>query len=111
MTAYQFNNSDINLIETIAAQLEAQKDNTKACEFYERLVDLEPNNTNALEKLAQFRNSIGDYRGAFEYIDRIREISPSNRFVIENFENYKDRAENGISFIKILKNIFGKRMG
>ena len=69
MIAYQFNNKSIELIETIANLLEVLKDNTKACEFYERLIELEPKNTSALEKLAVFRDSIGDYRGAFEYIE------------------------------------------
>ncbi len=36
MTAYQYDNSNIDLIETIAVQLEGMKDFTKACEFYEK---------------------------------------------------------------------------
>ena len=111
MIAYQFNNSDINLIETIAVQLESAKDFTKASEFYERLVDLEPNNTNALEKLAQFRDSIGDYKGAFEYIDKLKAIAPRNNFIADNYEAYQNRAENGGGFASFFKSIFGKRMG
>ncbi|MBE7702470.1 MAG: hypothetical protein E7Z89_00310 [Cyanobacteria bacterium SIG28] len=110
MTAYQFNNKDIELIETIAVQLEGLKDYTKACEFYERLVDLEPNNTNALQKLAIFRDSIGDYAGAFEYIDKLKSYDPRNTFVKDNYEAYKDRVENGSGFMNFIKSIFGKRM-
>ena len=66
----KFNNKNVELIETIAVLLEVLKDTTKACEFYERLVDLEPKNTNALQKLAEFRDSIGDYTQAFDYIDK-----------------------------------------
>ena len=111
MTAFQFNNKDVDLIETIAVQLEGMKDITKACEFYERLIELDPKNINALEKLANFRDSIGDYRMAFEYIERLKEIDPRNQFVSDNFEAYKDRAENGGSFMSFFKSIFGKRMG
>ncbi len=111
MTAYQFNNEDIELIETIAVQLEALKDNTKACEFYERLVELEPKNINALQKLAKFRDSIGDYTMAFEYIEKLKQVDPRNEFANENYEDYKNRAENGGSFMSFFKNIFGKRMG
>lgn len=111
MTAYQFDNGDVNLIETIANLLEVLKDQTKACEFYERLVEIEPNNASALEKLAIFRNSIGDYRGAFEYMDRLKSVAQRNQFVLDNYEAYKDRAENGGSFMSFLKSIFGKRMG
>ena len=108
MTAYQFNNKDIDLIETIASQLEGLKDNTKACEFYERLVELEPNNSNALQKLAIFRDSIGDYSGAFDYISRLKAADPRNQFVAENFESFKERAENGSGFMSFIKNFFGK---
>ena len=110
MTAYQFNDRDADLIETIATQLEAEKDTTKACEFYEKLIELEPNNTSALQKLAIFRDSIGDYRGAFEYIETLKSIDPRNQFVINNYDSYKDRAENGGSFMSFFKSIFGKRM-
>ena len=108
MTAYQFNNKDIDLIETIASQLEGLKDNTKACEFYERLVELEPNNSNALQKLAIFRDSIGDYSGAFDYISRLKAADPRNQFVAENFESFKERAENGSGFMSFIKNFFRK---
>ena len=110
MTAFQFNNKDVDLIETIAVQLEGMKDVTKACEFYERLIELEPKNINALQKLASFRESIGDYRMAFEYIEKLKEVDPRNQFVSDNFDAYKDRAENGVSFLSFLKSIFGKRM-
>ena len=103
MTAYQFNNKDIDLIETIASQLEGLKDNTKACEFYERLVELEPSNSNALQKLAIFRDSIGDYSGAFDYIERLKEIDSRNQFVNDNYEDFKNRYENGGSFMQFIK--------
>lgn len=111
MTAYQFNNTDIELIETIAIQLEALKDQTKACEFYERLVELEPKNINALRKLAVFRDSIGDYGTAFEYMEKLKQVDPRSQFVNENYDGYKDRAENGGGFMNFFKSIFGKRMG
>lgn len=111
LTAYQFNNQDSELIETIAVQLEGLKDYTKACEFYEKLVDLEPKNSNALQKLAVFRDSIGDYIGAMEYMDRLKEADPRNSFVSENYEKFKDRAENGGGLAVFFKNIFGRRMG
>ena len=108
MTAYQFNNKDIDLIETIASQLEGLKDNTKACEFYERLVELEPSNSNALQKLAIFRDSIGDYSGAFDYISKLKTVDARNQFVSENYESFKERAENGCGFMSFIKNFFGK---
>ena len=109
LTAYQYNTNNIEIIETIAAQLEANKDITKACEFYEKLVELEPQNANALQKLAMFRNSIGDNTMAFEYIEKLKNIAPRNQFVIDNYESYKELYENGGSFISFFKNLFGKK--
>ena len=105
MTAYQFNNKDTELIETIAVQLEGLKDYTKACEFWERLSELEP-----LQKLAIFRDSIGDYTGAMDYMERLREADPRNQFVLDNYSKFQDRAENGGGIAQFLKSIFGKRM-
>lgn len=70
LTAYRFNDKDVDLIETIAALLEAEGDKTKASEFYERLADVDPKNRLALEKIAEFRESIGDNYGAIEYMER-----------------------------------------
>ncbi len=110
LTAYRFNDKDIDLIETIAALLEAEGDKTKASEFYERLADVDPKNKLALQKLAEFRESIGDNYGALEYMDRLKEIDPRNQFVMDNYEKIKDVAENG-GFMSFMKKIFGKRMG
>lgn len=110
MTAYQFNNKNAELIETIATQLEGLKDYTKACEFWEKLVELEPRNSNALQKLAVFRDSIGDYTGAMEYMDRLKEVDPRNQFVLDNYTKFQDRAENGGGLAPFFKSIFGKRM-
>lgn len=110
LTAYRFNDKDIDLIETIATLLEAEGDKTKASEFYERLADVDPKNKLALQKLAEFRESIGDNYGALEYMDRLKEIDPRNQFVMDNYEKIKDVAENG-GFMSFMKKIFGKRMG
>ena len=111
LTAYRFNDSNVDLIETIAALLEAEGDKTKAAEFYERLSDVDPKNRLALEKLTEFRKSIGDYSGAFEYVEKLKSIDSRNKYVLENYENLKDKYENGSGFIQFIKSIFGKRMG
>ena len=110
LTAYRYDDKDVDLIETIAALLEAEGDKTKASEFYERLADVDPKNKLALQKLAEFRESIGDNYGAIEYMDRLKEIDPRNQFVNDNYAKIKDAAENG-GLMSIFKKIFGKRMG
>ena len=111
LTAYRFNDKDVDLIETIAALLEAEGDKTKASEFYERLADVDPKNRLALEKIAEFRESIGDNYGAIEYMERLKEIDPRNQFVKDNYEKIKNSAENGIGFVQFFKKIFGNKMG
>ena len=110
MTAYRFKNDDIPLVETIAALLEAQKDSTKASEFYERLIDIEPNNSHALEKLAEFRESIGDIGGALDYIEKLKSVDPRNQYVQDNYERLQNGGGNGDGIIGFLKSIFGNRM-
>ena len=110
LTAYRFNDKDVDLIETIAALLEAEGDKTKASEFYERLADVDPKNRLALEKIAEFRESIGDNCGAIEYMERLKEIDPRNQFLQDNYEKIKSIAENGTGFLQFLKKIFGNKM-
>lgn len=110
LTAYRFNDKDVDLIETIAALLEAEGDKTKASEFYERLADVDPKNRLALEKIAEFRESIGDNYGAIEYMERLKEIDPRNQFLQDNYEKIKSSAENGTGFLQFLKKIFGNKM-
>ena len=110
LTAYRFNDKDVDLIETIAALLEAEGDKTKASEFYERLADVDPKNRLALEKIAEFRESIGDNYGAIEYMERLKEIDPRNQFLQDNYEKIKSSAENGTGFLQFLKKIFGNKI-
>lgn len=110
LIAYRFNDKDVDLIETIAALLEAEGDKTKASEFYERLADVDPKNRLALEKIAEFRESIGDNYGAIEYMERLKEIDPRNQFLQDNYEKIKSSAENDTGFLQFLKKIFGNKM-
>lgn len=105
MTAYRFNDSDADLIETIAVLLETEGDKTKASEFYEKLLDIEPNNKTALQKLAEFRESIGDNRGAFDYIERLKTIDPRSSFVKENYDTYKEKSENEGNFLSFFSKL------
>lgn len=109
LTAYRFNDSDIDLIETIAALLETDGDKTKAAEFYEKLTDVDPNNSNALQKLAEFRDSIGDYSGALNYLERLKSVDSRNQYVMDNFERIKNKSENS-GFASFFKKIFGRTM-
>lgn len=111
LTAYRFNDTNVDLIESIAALLEIEGDKTKACEFYEKLSDVDKNNKLALEKLAEFRESIGDNYGALEYLERLKALDSRNEYVDKNYERVKNLVENGGGLMQFFKGIFGKRMG
>ena len=111
LTAYRFNNKDADLIETIASLLESDGDKTKAGEFYERLSDVDPKNTNALVKLVEFRESIGDKHGALEYLERLKKIDPRNEFVLKKYEKLEnDSSSDGDGLLSIFKNLFSGKM-
>ena len=44
-----------------------------------------------MEKLVEFRDSIGDNYGAREYMKRLKSLDPRNKFVEDNY----DRIQNG----------------
>ena len=108
MTAYRFKNDDVDLIETIAALLDSEGDKTKAAEFYERLADIAPRNTLALQKLAEFRESIGDNYGALEYLDKLKTVDPRNEYVAKNYERLQNYESGGL--MSLFKSIFGNKM-
>ena len=111
MTAYRFNNKDADLIETIAVLLESEGDKTKASEFYERLSEVDPKNTLALEKLVDFRDSIGDTYGAKEYLEKLMALDPRNKYAAENSERILNGSGIGSGgILSILKSIFGRKM-
>lgn len=65
--AHQLKEDDVELVASIANLMESLNDRNGAMEFYEKLINLEPNNKKALEKLAEFRMNFGDYSLAIEY--------------------------------------------
>ncbi len=60
MIAHQIDENNIDVIITIADTLD-KTDKNHSVEFYEKLLELQPNNKRALQKLAEFRDRIGDY--------------------------------------------------
>ena len=84
MQAYNAKSEDSVLVLTIAELLDEMKDRTHAAEFYEKLSNLEPNNKKALERLGEFRESIGDYKMSVEYFERLYEIDKRNSSILKS---------------------------
>lgn len=110
MLAYQLDNSNIELVTTIADLLDTM-DKNHSVEFYERLLELNPNSKRALQKLAEFRERIGDYNSMLQYMDRLKELEPNSPYIKQNYERILDRINNPTGFLEFLKNLFKGNMG
>lgn len=103
LTAHQLDEKNTEIITTIAEMLD-QTDKNRAVEFYEKLLALEPDNKQALQKLAEFRERIGDYVIMVDLIERLKKIDPHHPFVVENYDRMNELLTNPPSIIdNILK--------
>ncbi len=110
LNAFQINDKNIQVVESLAFLYDETNDKNKASEFFEKLLDLEPKNKTALEKLAKFRDYIGDYEGAVEYMERLAQIDPKNQYVALNLEKFKEKVENSGNIMYFFRNLFKGKM-
>ncbi len=78
LSAYQLNDSDADMVAMLANLLETSGEKHQAMEFYERLVELEPNNKTAMMKIAEYWEGNGDNRLAVEYLEKLLQADPRN---------------------------------
>jgi len=105
MIAHQIDENNIEVITTIADTLD-RVDKNHSVEFYEKLLELQPENKRALQKLAEFRDRIGDYIEMVEYLDKLKQIDPRNPYVIANYERANKMVTNPPSIIDNIMNFF-----
>ncbi len=110
MIAYQLDNTNIELVTTIADILDTT-DKNHSVEFYERLLELNPQSKRALQKLAEFRERIGDYNEMLRYMDRLKEIEPNNPYIKQNYDRIVDKINNPTSPLDFIKKLFRGTMG
>ena len=105
MIAHQIDENNIDVIITIADTLD-KTDKNHSVKFYEKLLELQPNNKRALQKLAEFRDRIGDYIEMVNYLDKLKQIDPRNPYVIANYERANQMVTNPPSIIDNIMNFF-----
>ena len=103
LNAYQIRDDDLDLLNSLSALLEEIGDKNHAMEVYERIIKLEPNNTKALEKLADFRNDIGDYRGECDFLEMWYEADKRNYDLIKRLAKIYEKLKNKPSAIEFYK--------
>ena len=110
MIAYQLDSNNIELVTTIADILDVE-DKNHSVEFYEKLLELNPNSKRALQKLAEFRERIGDYREMVNYMDRLKELEPNNPYIRNNYDRIQEKMNSETSPLDFIKKLFKGQMG
>lgn len=78
LNAVQIKDDDVNLLFELAELLTANKEIDHASEYYAKIIKIDPNNKEALQKLAAYRESIGDYQTQVAYLERITDPQGPN---------------------------------
>ena len=94
LNAYQLKGDDIDLLNTLAMLLEENNDRNHAMEFYERISKLDETDKKALEKLADFRESIGDYGMQAEYLLKLYKLDKRNSTVVRKLGEAYEKCHN-----------------
>ncbi len=94
LNAFGINNESADLAAVLASLHEETGDKHHAMEFYEKLVELEPENKTALEKLAKYRESIGDYRAQADYLEKLLEADKRNYTVMKDLGLAYEKLRN-----------------
>lgn len=94
LSAYQLNEGDPVLVRDIAELIEEMGDKTHAAEFWEKLINLEPNSKRALEKVADFREDIGDYRSEIEVLEKWYAFDNKSTVVLKKLAKSYEKIRN-----------------
>lgn len=101
LNAIQLKDDDVNLLFTIADMLTETGETNHAAEYYERIIKLEPNNKEALKKLAKFREGIGDYDMQAQYLQRIADTDPKDIAVLKELAKVYEKTKNNSKAVEI----------
>ena len=91
---FEEKNDDLELLNTLAVLLEESNDKNHAMEFYERIAKLDETDKKSLEKLAEFRESIGDYRMQAEYLLKLYHLDKRNALTVKKLGEAYDKLRN-----------------
>ncbi|MBR1460491.1 tetratricopeptide repeat protein [bacterium] len=87
LNAVQINDSDVNLMFEIAELLTANKEIDHASEYYAKIVKKDPKNKEALYKLAQYREGLGDYGMQISYLEKIVDVDSNDLKALKELAN------------------------
>lgn len=94
LNAYQMKGDDLNLLNTLAILLEESGDRNHAMELYEKISKLDETDKKSLQKLAEFRESIGDYRTQADYLLALYKLDKRNSTVVRKLGEAYEKSHN-----------------
>ena len=74
---------DPELIRELAQLLDDMGDKVQAAEFWQELIKLDDKDKKALERVAEFKNSIGAYKEELEILEKLYNLNKKNTIVIK----------------------------
>lgn len=101
LNAVQLKDDDIDLLFTLASLLTDTGETNHAAEYYEKIVELDPNNKEALRKLASFREGIGDYKMQVHYLEKIVDVDPKDLGALKDLARGYERIKSNKKAIEI----------
>lgn len=107
LNAVQLRADDVNVMFTLADLLTENGDVNHASEYYEKILKIEPENKEALKKLAAYRESIGDYDSQVRYLEKLYVTDKKEPEALKNlakaYERIKDRQSAVKAYNKCLE--------
>lgn len=101
LNAVQMKDDDVDLLFTLAALLTDNGETNHAAEYYERIVELDPNNKEALRKLAAFREGIGDYKMQAQYLEKIVDVDSKDLGALKDLARGYERIKANKKAIEV----------
>lgn len=101
LNAVQMKDDDVDLLFTLAALLTDNGETNHAAEYYERIVELDPNNKEALRKLAAFREGIGDYKMQVQYLEKIVDVDSKDLGALKDLARGYERIKANKKAIEV----------
>ena len=101
LNAVQMKDDDVDLLFTLAALLTDNGETNHAAEYYERIVELDPNNKEALRKLAAFREGIGDYKMQVQYLEKIVDVDSKDLGALKDLARGYERIRANKKAIEV----------
>lgn len=103
LNAVSIDDSDIDLMFELAALLEENKEIDHASEYYVKIIKKDPTNKEALRKLANYKEGIGDYHAQASCFEKIIEADPNDLDALKNLARIYEKIKANSKALEIYK--------